>query len=257
MPSKHRKSTKPNVKIKVHAIRRKEPDFHRLAIALIELAEEEIRKEDALAMAERYNTSVAYIISADEIKKTLPGYDPGHSEDFHTASAKLADKAYVKALKERPEETVVLMCGGSASGKSEYVSVYLEDKSIVILDGTLPSFEGAKIKIRTALRSSKTVEVHCVLPESLLIAFIAFLGRDRKFPVEHFYRTHSSARKTILEVAKTYPDVTIKLIISHGAEGAGMAFTEKQFESRDALIEFLEAQQYTEEEIRNKIYHDQ
>lgn len=146
------------------------------------------------------------------------------------------------------------MCGGSASGKSEYVSAYLEDKSVIILDGTLPSFKGAKIKIRNALKAGKKIEVHCVLPESLLIAFIAFLNRDRKFPVEHFYRTHSSARETVLEVAKTFPDVTIKLIVSHGAEGAGMSFTEKQFENRDALIEFLGAQQYTEKEIRNKIY---
>jgi len=257
MSSKSRKSTKPSMKVKVYVIRRKEPDFHRFAVALIELAEEEIRKEDALSNVRRYNNTVAYIISADEIKKTLPGYDPGHSEDFHTASAKLADKAYVKALKERSEDTAILMCGGSASGKSEYVSVYLEDKPVIILDGTLPSFEGAKIKIRKALKAGKTVEVHCVLPESLLIAFIAFLNRDRKFPVEHFYRTHSSARKTILEVAKGFPDIAIKLIVSHGAEGAGMSFTEKQFESGNALIEFLEAQQYTEEEIRNKIYHDQ
>lgn len=257
MSFKSRKSTKPSMKIKVHAIRRKEPDFHRLAIALIELAEEEIRKEDALSNAGRYNNTVAYIISADEIKKTLPGYDPGHSDEFHSTSAKLADKAYAQALKELSDETVVLMCGGSASGKSEYVSVYLEDKPVIVLDGTLPSFEGAKIKIRKALKAGKTVEVHCVLPESLLIAFVAFLNRDRKFPVEHFYRTHSNARKTILEVAKGFPNVAIKLIVSHGAEGAGMSFTEKQFESGGALIEFLEAQQYTEEEIRNKIYHDQ
>lgn len=257
MASKRRKPTKPNLKIKVHAIRRAEPDFRLLAKALVELAEEEIRKEDALAKAEGYNTPVAYIISADEIKKTLPGYDPKRSEEFHTASAKLADRAYVKALKERSEETVILMCGGTASGKSEYVSVYLEDKPVVILDGTLPSFEGAKIKIRNALKAGKKIEVHCVLPESLLIAFIAFLGRDRKFPVEHFYRTHSSARKTILEVAKAFPEVTIKVVTSHGAESSGMSFTEKEFDDRGALIEFLEAQQYTEEEIRNKIYHDQ
>jgi hypothetical protein len=257
MPSKRRKS-KPSVRINVHAIRRKESDFHRLVIALIELAEEEIRKEDALSSAGRYNNPVAYIISADEIKKTLPGYDPGHSEEFHSTSAKLADKAYAQALKDYPDQTVILMCGGSASGKSEYVSVYLQDKPVIILDGTLPSFEGAKIKIRKALKAGKIVEVHCVLPESLLIAFIAFLNRDRKFPVEHFYRTHSSARKTVLEVAKVFPDVTVKLIVSHGAESSIMSFTEKQFQARGALIEFLETQQYTEEEIRNKvIHHDQ
>lgn len=252
------------MRIKVHAIRRKDPDFHLLVRALVELAEEELCKE-AIAKGEAapaysleelsYNTSMAYIISADEIKKTLPGYNPEHSEEFHVASAKLADKAYARALKDCPEQKVILMCGGSASGKSEYVSAYLEQLPVIILDGTLPSFEGAKIKIRRALKAGKIIEVHCVLPESLLIAFIAFLNRDRKFPVEHFYRTHSSARKTVLEVAKAFPDVAIKLITSHGAESSGMSFTEKQFEDRDALVELLEAQQYTEEEIRDKIYH--
>jgi len=198
---------------------------------------------------------MAYIISADEIKKTLQGYDPERSEEFHSASAKLADKAFAQAVKERSEETVILMCGGSASGKSEYVSVYLEDKPVIILDGTLPTFEGAKIKIGKALRAGKAVEVHCVMPESLLVAFVAFLNRERKFPVEHFYRTHSSSRRTILQVAKHFPNIEIKLITSHGAEGSGMSFTEMEFESRGALIEFLESQQYTEVDIRNKIHH--
>jgi hypothetical protein len=133
--------------------------------------------------------------------------------------------------------------------------VYLEDRPVIILDGTLPSFEGAKIKIGKTLKVGKTVEVHCVMPESLLVAFVAFLNRERKFPVEHFYRTHSSSRNTILEVAEHFPNVEIKLITSHGAEGSRMSFTEMELESRGDLIEFLRARQYSEEEIRNKIYH--
>ena len=46
MVSNHRKPPKPNIKIKVHAIRREEPDFHLLARALVDLAEEELKKED-------------------------------------------------------------------------------------------------------------------------------------------------------------------------------------------------------------------
>lgn len=198
---------------------------------------------------------MTFIISADEIKKTLPGYKPEHSEVFHVTSAKLADKAYIRALKERSESTVLLMCGGSASGKSEYVSAYLQNVEAIIFDGTLPTFAGAKIKIRNAIKANKVIELHCVLPDSLNIAFLAFLNRDRKFPVEHFYRTHSNARKTVLEVAKNFPDVIIKLITSYGDEHSGMSFTEKRFKDQAALIEYLETQQYTETEIRNKIYH--
>lgn len=62
-------------------------------------------------------------------------------------------------------------------------------------------------------------------------------------------------KKSALEVAKHFPTVEIKLITSHGAEGSGMSFTEMEFESRGTLIEFLGSQQYTEEDIRNKIYH--
>jgi hypothetical protein len=100
---------------------------------------------------------MAYIISADDIKETLPGYTPDRAEAFHITSAKMADKAYAKALKERPEDRVILMSGGTASGKSEYVSAYLVNNEAIILDGTLPSLEGASIKIRSARKAGKSV----------------------------------------------------------------------------------------------------
>lgn len=198
---------------------------------------------------------MAYIIAADEIKKTLPGYTPDQAAGFHGASAKLADKAYGRALKERPEETVILMSGGAASGKSEYVSVYLEQKEAIVLDGTLPTLEGAIIKIRNALKAGKQVEICCVMPLSLLVAFVAFLNRDRRFPAEHFYRTHSSSRKTPMAVVEQFPEVRIRIIISNGDEFSGMTFTEKQFTNRQQIIEFVNKCQYTELEIRNHIYH--
>lgn len=194
---------------------------------------------------------MAYIIAADEIKRTLPGYTPDKAEGFHKTSAKMADKAYANALKVRSEDPVILMSGGAASGKSEYVSVYLEKRDAIVLDGTLPTLEGASIKIRNAHKASKSVEVHAVLPSSLPVAFVAFLNRDRKFPVEHFYRTHSSSRKTLLAVAEHFPDVLIRLIGSIGDPVLGMTFTEQEFSNRQQMIEFVKSQQYTEQEIRN------
>ena len=199
---------------------------------------------------------MAYIIAADDIKETLPGYTPAQAEGFHETSAKLADKAYAQALKERPERAVILMSGGAASGKTEYVSEYLTNSSAIVLDGTLPTLEGARIKIRNAYKANRPIEVHSVLPSSLSFAFIAFLNRDRKFPVEHFYRTHSSSRKTLLEIAEQFPDVSIKIFMSHGDPAPGMIFTEPEFANRQQMIEFVKSQQYTEEEIRNRIYHD-
>lgn len=199
---------------------------------------------------------MAYIINADDIKKTLLVYNPDKSDFFHRESAKLADTSYAKAVKERPEPLVILMAGGTASGKSEYVSSYLQDTEAIVFDGTLPTFIGAEIKIKKALKAKKQIEIHCVLPESFFVAFTAFLNRDRKFPNEHFYRTHSATRKTVLAVTKQFLDITIKIIMSN-VQNSGdtpiMEFQELNFPNRDALIEFLQSAQYTEGSIKQQV----
>ncbi len=196
---------------------------------------------------------MAYIISADDIKKTLPGYDPNNSDKFHRESARQADKLYTSALKTRPEKTVILMSGGTASGKTEYISAYLRRRKAIVVDGTMPTYEGAKIKIRNAQKCGKKIEVHAVLPLSLETAFIAFLNRDRKFPPEHFYRTHSSSRKTLLEIAKEFPEIPILVVFSESSTRKGkykMNFTKLLLPARRPLIDFLTQNQYTEEEIK-------
>lgn len=199
---------------------------------------------------------MAYVISPDEVKKTLAGYQPEAAEEFHTASAKQADQLYVQALKTRPEATVILMSGGSASGKSEYVSGYLADEPAIVFDGTLPTLRGAEIKIERAHKAHKQVEIHAIFPENFLVAFVAFLNRDRKFPVEHFYRTHSSARHTLLHIARTRSEITIKIFVSKVAfvgKDSTMSFRALTFSNHQDLVEFLEGNQYTEEEIGEKM----
>lgn len=196
---------------------------------------------------------MSYIISADDIKKSLPGYDPDHSDILHRESAKLADKKFQNALKNRQEDTVILMSGGAASGKTEYVATYLKRRKAIILDGTLPTFEGAKIKIRKAQKANKKIEIHAVLPKDFLTAFIAFLNRDRKFPPEHFYRTHSESRKTLLKIAKEFPEIPIRIIMSlylHKAHSSRMTFGVLYPRDHTALIEFISKNQYTEEDIK-------
>lgn len=204
---------------------------------------------------------MAYIISADELKKTLPGYSPDKSEVFHRESAKLADKLYTEAVKGRTEPLVILMAGGTASGKSEYVSAYVENEAAIVLDGTLPTVTGAEIKIKKARKAQKQITVHCVLPESFLVAYVAFLNRERKFSTKHFFRTHSLARKTVLEVAEKFPDIAITIIMSDVdfvGDGSTMRFRELTFPDRNALIEFLRRAQYTEDGIKQatRVNHD-
>ncbi len=158
---------------------------------------------------------MAFIISADDMKESLPGYDPSRAEEFHEASTRLADKAFEDALKTRSEKTVIVMSGGSASGKSEYVSAYLERAPVIVYDGTSSSLRRATTKIEKALQFKKNVEVHAVWPADFVTAFEAFFSRDRQFSPKHFYRTHSDSRATLLKISQAYPDIPITIIVSN------------------------------------------
>ena len=102
-----------------------------------------------------YTCCMAIIISADELKKTIPGYDPSRSHIVHTESAKMADGLYTKTIKESDLSEVILLSGGAASGKTEFMSEYLANEPYIIVDGTLPSFQGAHIKAQKALKYGK------------------------------------------------------------------------------------------------------
>jgi hypothetical protein len=150
----------------------------------------------------------------------------------------------------------MLMSGGSASGKSEYVSVYLDTTPAIVLDGTLPTFEGAQIKIRAAHKHHKHVAVTAVMPVNLTIAFSAFLGRERKFSPEHFFRTHSASRQTLLQIAVAFPQIPLTLIDSEYNPDGTISFTQLIFKTRQNMIELLHRRQYTEQEIRNRVIHN-
>lgn len=160
----------------------------------------------------------------------------------------MADALYAKTVKESKLGNVILLSGGAASGKTEFMSEYLADRPHIIVDGTLPSFQGAHIKAQKALKYGKKVTVVAVWPTDLRVAFAAFLQRDRKFPDEHFYRTHSQSRKALLEIAKSDLDISIKLYGNH-FENDELTFYEYTFDSKAQLIEKLEQSQYTEQEI--------
>lgn len=148
---------------------------------------------------------MALIISADEIKKKLPNYSPQKAELFHRESARVADQQFEIALKNNPNKEVILLCGGTASGKTEFLATQLHRKRCIILDATLSTEEGAKIKLKKIIKAKKTPIIYAVMPDDLKRAFIAFLNRDRKFSDTHFYKTHSGSRNTLLWVASKYP----------------------------------------------------
>ena len=196
---------------------------------------------------------MAIIISADEIKKGLIGYSPDKSELFHHESAQKADKIFEKVLKESTYKKVVLLNGGTASGKTEFLSTQLESKKYIILDATLSSEKGAEIKLSKILKSNKKPIVFSVIPDDLKRAFIAFLNRDRKFSDVHFYKTHSGSRKTLLWIATNYPEVRINIIESSYNESQSLQFKLIKFNTRKNMVNFLKSLQRTEDDILKEV----
>lgn len=192
---------------------------------------------------------MAIVISADEIKKQLPDYTPEKSEDFHSESAKLADKQFGRVLKESLLQEVILLNGGTASGKSEFLSTQLIDLECIILDATLSTEKGARNKLRQIFKSGKTPHIYAVVPDDLRRAFIAFLNRERKFGDKYFYKTHSGSRKTLLWIALEYPDIEIKVVESSYTRDHQLQFAQIKFANKAQLIDYLAGLQKTEDDI--------
>src|SRR3990167_7682299 len=110
---------------------------------------------------------MARIISADEIKKQLPNYSPDKAESFHRESARQADKQFAKFLKDSRYEKVILLSGGAASGKTEFLSTQLSRKKCIIFDATLSTKLGAENKLRQIIKAKKLPIIYTVVPDDL------------------------------------------------------------------------------------------
>jgi len=91
-----------------------------------------------------------------------------------------------------------------------------------------------------------------VIPDDIKRAFIAFLHRDRKFSDDHFYRTHSQARKILLDMDHYYPDIKVIIIESSYKKskmGDQLSFSQIDFESHQAYRKYLFQIQLSENDI--------
>lgn len=166
------------------------------------------------------------IIEVDEYKKKVKEYDANRSEDFHLESSKLADRDFIDALKSKKYKRIILMAGGTASGKTEFAKSYLIHKNQLVYDGTLKSYEGFKVKrdkIKNYDKSRSTFKVVLIIPYDWRKAFEAFLGRERKMKPAIFFNTQIQSKRTaarILLETKFKVDVYISRI-EEGKERLG------------------------------------
>lgn len=203
------------------------------------------------------------IISIDELKKALPDYAPEQADEFQKQSAKLADKLLEKELKKIKNEglPIVLMCGGSASGKTEMIEKFLaEDFEGIVFDSTLSTTEGARNKLRAIRKSGNKPFVNLVLPapyHDFLRPFRVFHARERKIPEKRFYETHAGSRRVALWIVENCQDVTVRIFENsydpHDPSEDMFPFSEIEFKTPRDLIGFLKGIQYTEADIRSSL----
>ena len=127
-----------------------------------------------------------------QYKKKIKGYDATQSEFFHSESAKLADKDFERALKTGLYTRVILMAGGTASGKTEYANSYLIHKDQLVYDGTLKNENGFKIKtknIQKYTHGNAKIKVVLILPIDIMKALDIFFSREKKIPLKNFFFT--------------------------------------------------------------------
>lgn len=207
------------------------------------------------------------VVSIDEEKESIKGYSPKDANKFHIESAKTANKKFDQELKKIKNKKVILMCGGSASGKTEFIEKFCpifdekknENLEGIVFDSTLATENGAETKIRNIKKSGNIPIICLILPISLRDSFSAFCKRDRKIPETKFYETHSGARKVALFLAQKYLDVEILVYVNSydlgNLEENELFFARVDFEdstkdnARKELIDFLQQNQFSEEEI--------
>jgi len=90
--------------------------------------------------------------------------------------------------------------------------------------------------------------IYAVVPDDLNRAFIAFLGRDRQFSEEHFYRTHSGSRSTLLWLAQNHPEIKLNIIESSYTQNK-LQFARIEFENKKQLVAYLVSLQLSEIDI--------
>ena len=172
------------------------------------------------------------IIEVDEYKNKIPGYAPSASELFHAESGKLADKDFTDELKTGNYRKVILMAGGTASGKTEFARSYLDKKSYLIYDGTLKNIDGFKVKLQRIKKFTKKVkiEVVLILAYDWTEAFAAFLGRQRKMEMNTFFYTQIKSKVTVAYILEN-TDITVKIYAS-STESEGDKLTYKRVSLR-------------------------
>lgn len=155
------------------------------------------------------------VVSADEAKHVIPGFNGMNASDYHEASSGFAKALYnemLQAKKKIGNNTVMFMSGGTGSGKTTALRVANIDTKAypIIYDTNLSGLDSSTKKITDALDSGYNVEVNYVQRHPVtaftegVLPRVRTEGRVVSIP-EHIER-HDQAFSTLQKLKQKFGD---------------------------------------------------
>ena len=209
---------------------------------------EKAKKDYEARLQKEYGT--ADIVSADDAKYILPGFEAKLSSEYHTASSSFSKYMYDELLvKNRGmrDNSVLFLSGGTGAGKTTAIrdaEVDIKDASIVY-DTNLTGKESASSKIDKALENGYKVAIVYVQRDPVAAFEHGVIPRVRSqgriVNINEHIKRHLDAFKTLEFLKQKYGD-KIDVAYIDNTKGRG--------EARIVPFDKLPKYQYTEQELR-------
>lgn len=171
---------------------------------------------------DRYNampeTRNGLVISQDTARKLYEPYAKGgesatiHVDDTSAPSQKFAEERYNEALKKPGHDPVILLAGGSSSGKTSYEQNFGKtwEGSTAVVDSTGSNYKVMKDRVEKAIAAKKPV-VYSLIYRSFDKALEGNIGRYKKTgvlsPPDFMAYSHVSSIDTFIKLRDEFKDV--------------------------------------------------
>lgn len=220
---------------------------------LEENPEEAVKRYNERILAE-FDTNQPNVVSADDAKFIIPGFEPERSADYHEPASAFVKKYYKGLLKNNTSFhlPVLFTAGGTGAGKSTALRGNTNhfDAYAAVYDGNMAGFESAVGKIDAALETGRTVEIVYVDRDPVTAFKYGVIPRiaeeGRAITIKDHMQTHLDSRDVFASIVDKYadnPNVVPRVIDNNGGFG----------EAHEVDVAMVAENVYNKNELRKEL----